>query len=290
MTRPSDATRSGGSSNPSGSATSAPSSRQPLPGPPLGGPAGGPFRPPGPRFAPPPPPRRRLTGAQGSRLGLYALVIIVLGAAAGLAVTLLLPTQYAARTQVEYNVSVENASDFLRTDRNLTTQTVLLTSRAVLGPVADANNVSADDLAKRVSATLLNANAVNSEIIQVDVLSTDRATGVKLAGAIATQYLTVVKANSAANYIQTQLDDARRQLASATAANLPTLQSRVATLQGQLDTENITGNRASIVVPAYSVAAPAYPNPVLAAATGALCGIVVAGLVVIALSRRWTRS
>jgi hypothetical protein len=218
------------------------------------------------------------------------LVIIVLGAAAGLAVTLLLPTQYAARTLIEYNVSVENASDFLRTDRNLTSQTVLLTSRAVLGPVADANDVSADDLAKRVTATLLNANSVNSEIIQVDVLSTDRASGVKLAGAIATQYLTVVKANSPANYIQTQLDDARRQLASATAANLPTLQSRVATLQGQLDTENITGNRAATVVPAYSVAAPAYPNPVLAAATGALCGIVVAGLVVIALSRRWTRS
>jgi len=290
MTRPPDATRSGGGSNSSGSATSAPSSRQPLPGPPLGGPGGGPFRPPGPRFVPPPPPRRRLTGAQGSRLGLYALVIIVLGAAAGLAVTLLLPTQYAARTLIEYNVSVENASDFLRTDRNLTSQTVLLTSRAVLGPVADANDVSADDLAKRVSATLLNANSVNSEIIQVDVVNTDRATGVKLAGAIATQYLTVAKANSPANYIQTQLDDARRQLASATAANLPTLQSRVATLQGQLDTENITGNRASIVVPAYSVAAPAYPNPVLAAATGALCGIVVAGLVVIGLSRRWTRS
>ncbi|MDT7590426.1 MAG: hypothetical protein QOE32_7976 [Pseudonocardiales bacterium] len=288
MTRPPDATRSGGGSN--SPSTSAPSSRQPLPGPPSGGPAGGPFRPPGPRFAPPPPPRRRLTSAQGSRLGLYALVIIVLGAAAGLAVTLLLPTQYAARTAIEYNVSVENASDFLRTDRNLTTQTVLLTSRAVLGPVADANNISADDLAGRVTATLLNANSVNSEVIQVDVVYPDRASGVKLATAIADQYLTVVKANSPANYIQTQLDDARRQLSSATAANQATLQARVATLQGQLDTENITGNRASVVVPAYSVATPAYPRPSLAAAAGALCGIVVAGLVVIALSRRWTRS
>jgi len=249
-----------------------------------------PFRQSGPRFAPPPPPRRRLTAAQGSRLGLFALVIIVLGAAGGLAVTLLLTPQYAARTDIEYNVSVENASDFLRTDRNLTTQTVLLTGRAVLGPVADANGISADDLAKRVTATLLNANAVNSEVIQVDVVYPDRATGVKLADAIAKQYLTVVKANSPAIYIQSQLDDARRQLTSAAAANQPALQARVATLQGQLDTENITGNRASIVVPAYSVSAPAYPNPVLAAATGALCGIVVAGLVVIALSRRWTRS
>jgi capsular polysaccharide biosynthesis protein len=231
-----------------------------------------------------------LTPAQGARLGLLAMVIIMLGAAAGLAVTLLMPTKYAARTLIEYDVSVENASEFLRTDRNLTTQTVLLTSRAVLGPVADANGVSADDLAKNVKATLLNANQVNSEVIQVDVLDPDRATGVKLADAIAKQYLAVVKANSPANYIQSQLDDARRQLASAPLANQPALQQRVTTLQGQLDIENITGNRASIVVPAYSVAAPAYPNPILAAATGALCGVVVAGLVVIALSRRWTRS
>lgn len=287
MTRPPEAARSGGSN---GSPPSVPSARQPLPGPPLAGPAGAPPRPLGPRFVPPPPPRRRLTPAQGARLGLLAMVIIMLGAAAGLAVTLLMPTKYAARTLIEYDVSVENASEFLRTDRNLTTQTVLLTSRAVLGPVADANGVSADDLAKNVKATLLNANQVNSEVIQVDVLDPDRATGVKLADAIAKQYLAVVKANSPANYIQSQLDDARRQLASAPLANQPALQQRVTTLQGQLDIENITGNRASIVVPAYSVAAPAYPNPILAAATGALCGVVVAGLVVIALSRRWTRS
>ncbi|HEY2207636.1 MAG TPA: hypothetical protein VGH99_24550 [Pseudonocardia sp.] len=237
-----------------------------------------------------PPPRRRLTPAQGSRLGLIAGVIVVLGAAAGLAVTLLLTTQYAARTNIEYNVSVENASDFLRTDRNLDTQTVLLASRAVIGPVADQNGVSADDLSGRVTATLLNANSVNSEIIQVDVLDSNRESGVRLADAIAKQYLTVVKKNSPASYIQGQLDDAKRQVTSTPASGQVALQTRIATLQGQLDTEAISGNRAAIVVPAYSVATPAYPRPVLAAATGALCGIVVAGLVAIGLSRRWTRS
>jgi uncharacterized protein involved in exopolysaccharide biosynthesis len=252
-----------------------------LPGPPMGG---------APRFAPQPPPRRKLSGGQRSQLVFLTVALLVVGAVLGYAASLLLPTQYAARTTIQYNIAGENTGDFLKTDRNLTTQTVLLTSRAVLGPVADANNISADDLAGRVTATLLNANSVNSEVIQVDVVYPDRASGVKLATAIANQYLTVVKANSPANYIQTQLDDARRQLSSATAANQATLQARVATLQGQLDTENITGNRASVVVPAYSVATPAYPRPSLAAAAGALCGIVVAGLVVIALSRRWTRS
>jgi uncharacterized protein involved in exopolysaccharide biosynthesis len=237
-----------------------------------------------------PPPRRRLTPAQSSRLGLIAGVIVVLGAAAGLAISLLLPTQYAARTEIEYNVSVENASNFLRTDRNLDTQVVLLTSRAVLGPVADANGISPADLADRVTATPLDVNSVNSEIIQVDVLDPDREAGIKLADGIAKQYLAVEQANSPQAYVQSELNQAQRQLATASGAQLATLTARIATLQGQLDTLNIAGNRAHIVVPAYSVAAPAYPRPLLAAATGALCGLVVAGLVAIGLSRRWTRS
>jgi capsular polysaccharide biosynthesis protein len=219
------------------------------------------------------------------------MVIVVLGAAAGLAVTLVLPTKYTARTDIEYNVSVENASDFLRTDRNLTTQAVLLTNPAVLAPVAQANGLDEGDLEDDVTATPVTANSVNSEIIQVDVLNPDRATGIKLAAAIAEQYLTVVKASSPATYIQGQLDQARTQLQSgATVATQAALQARVAQLQGQLDTENISGNRAAVVVPAYSVAGRAEPNPKLAAAGGILLGVVLAGLVVIGLSRRWTRS
>ncbi|WP_156993703.1 hypothetical protein [Pseudonocardia acaciae] len=285
MTRPSDATRGSGSNS---TPTAVPGNRQPLPGPP-GGPQGG-FRP-GPRFAPAPPPRRRLTPAQGSRLGLISGLIVVLGAAAGLAVTLLVPTLYAARTDIEYTVSRENASEFLRTDRNLTTQTVLITSRTVLGPVADANGVSPDELTGRVSAKILmGKDQVTSEVIEVTVLDPDRQAGVKLADDVAKQYLKVFSQNGPKAYLQAQLDEARRQLASAPAATAPQVQTRINTLQGQLDTVNIAGNRAAILVPAYSVSAPAYPNPMLFAATGALCGLVVAALVAIALSRRWTRS
>lgn len=285
MTRPSDATRGSGSNS---TPTAVPGNRQPLPGPP-GGPQGG-FRP-GPRYAPAPPPRRRLSPAQGSRLGLISGLIVVLGAAAGLAVTLLVPTLYAARTDIEYTVSRENASEFLRTDRNLTTQTVLITSRTVLGPVADANGVSPDELTGRVSAKILmGKDQVTSEVIEVTVLDPDRQAGVKLADDVAKQYLKVFAQNGPRAYLQAQLDEARRQLASAPAATAPQVQTRINTLQGQLDTVNIAGNRAAILVPAYSVSAPAYPNPMLFAATGALCGLVVAALVAIALSRRWTRS
>ncbi len=282
----------GGSNGPTGSGPT-PATRQPLPGPPPGFRSAGGYRPAAPRFAQPPP-RRRLSPAQGSRLGLISAVIVLLGAAVGLAVTLVLPTQYAARTVIEYTVAQENASSFLRTDRNLTTQLVLLTSRSVLGPVADANGITPDRLTDKVTVT----NLANSELIQVDVLDPSREVGVRLADAIGQRYLEVVNTSGLRGFVQERLDEAERDLAtapagapgSAAAATRAEIQSRVNTLQSQLDTIALTGNRAAIAVPAYSVSTPAAPKPAVAAATGALLGVVVAGLVAIALSRRWTRS
>jgi capsular polysaccharide biosynthesis protein len=289
MTRPSDATRSSGTSRNNGSSSSVPDGRASAP--PQGVRPGLP-RPPGPRFAPPPPPGRRLTSAQGVRLGLIWLVIVVLGAAAGIAATLPMTKLYSAQLSVEYNVSQQDASDNLRTDRALTTQAVLLTSRSVLGPVADSNGVDAEQLAKNTTATVLAPNgpgSPSSEIVQVSVLDPDPATAVKLANAIGQQYLKVVAQSSPAVYISDQINDAKNQLNNATPAQAAALQSRITTLQGQLDLVNISGNRAKIAVPAYALSSPVSPNQLLAAATGAFCGIVVACLVAIGMSRRWTR-
>jgi uncharacterized protein involved in exopolysaccharide biosynthesis len=280
MTRPSDAAR--GSAN-NGSPGSAPDGRRP-PVAPRGGPPPGAPRPPGPGFPLPPPPVRRLTSAQGVRLGLVWLVIVVLGAAAGMAFTLPMTKLYAARVVVQYDVSTQDASDFLRTDRALTTQSVLLTSRSVIGPVAQANGISPDDLEHSTTATVL----TNTDLVQLNVLNADRSTGVKLAGDIAQQYLKVTAQSSPAVYLQQQIDAARSQLAAG-GANAGDLQTRITTLQGQLDIQNTEGDRAAIATPAYSVDGVASPNQLLAAASGGLCGIVLACLVVIALSRRWTR-
>jgi uncharacterized protein involved in exopolysaccharide biosynthesis len=226
-----------------------------------------------------------MTSAQGVRLGLIWLVIAMLGAAAGLALTKSQTTLYAARVEIQYNVSVQDASDHLKTDRDLTTQTVLLTSRSVLGPAAQASGVSADDLEADTTATIV----LDSAIIQVDVLNADRDAGVKQAAAIGDQYLKVVEADSPTVYIQGQIDQAKQQLTTASPPDAALLQSRITTLQGQLDIEHIAGTQASIVVPAFSVTDPAYPNPLLAAGTGTLCGIVIACLVAIGVARRWTR-
>jgi uncharacterized protein involved in exopolysaccharide biosynthesis len=218
-------------------------------------------------------------------LGLIWLVIVMLGAAAGLALTKSQTKLYAARTNIQYIVSNEDASDQLKVDRDLSTQAVLITGRSVLGPVAQSNSVDPDELAEHTTATIL----PESSIIQVDVLNADPQAGVQLANGIAEEYLKLVAAGSPTVYIQQQLDSAKRDLTSATAAQAATLQSRITTLQGQLDVENISGTRASIVVPAYAVTGVAYPNSLLAAGTGTLCGVVIACLVAIALSRRWTK-
>ncbi|HEX4250970.1 MAG TPA: hypothetical protein VH008_24100, partial [Pseudonocardia sp.] len=109
---------SGGGSRPPispGLPTGPPRSRQPLPGPPPGARMPGPPMAAGPRFAPQPPPRRHLTGGQRSRLAMLTLLLTVVGAVLGYGASLALPSQYAARTTIQYNIAGENTGDFLKT-------------------------------------------------------------------------------------------------------------------------------------------------------------------------------
>jgi capsular polysaccharide biosynthesis protein len=264
-----------------------PRSRPPLPGPPPGVRLPGPPMGAAPRFTPQPPPRRGLTGGQRSQLVFLTVALLVVGAVLGFAASLVLPTQYAARTTIQYNIAGENTGDFLKTDRNLTTQTVLLTSRNVLGPVADANGISVDTLTKQVSASILNS----SDIIQLQVKNSSPDTAVTLANAIAKQYIAVANSSGPQGYLQSQLDGVKKQQASpGTAAETTALATRAATLQAQLDQLNLTQNQSSVLVAAYAVTDPVSPNKSLAAITGGICGLIIALMTVVTLSRRWTRN
>jgi len=236
-----------------------------------------------PRFAPPP--RRHLTGGQRGRLFGLSVLLVALGLVLGYLVAAMLPTQYAARTTVEYHIAGENTGDFLKTDRNLTTQVVLLTSRSVLGPVAAANGIPVEDLARKTTASILDA----SDVIQLEVRDPDRDTGVKLANAIAQGYLTVANNSGPEGYLRDQLGKVKQQQAT-TAGDAASLAARAAALQSQLDAMNLTQNQSAVLTPAYSVPAPAFPNRGLAALTGAVCGLVIALLAVVTLARRWSRS
>jgi hypothetical protein len=217
-------------------------------------------------------------------LTLLGMLIVATAAVIGLALASLSPTMYVARADIEYHLRVENATYFMRTDANLADQTLLLTDRSVLGPVATAQGVPVDELSSNVTATIVD----NSEIIQLDVRDPNRDNGVALANAIIKQYLTVLNSTSPTAAIQRQLDDARRALSTAIPAAAPALQARVTMLQGQIDMANIMGNTAQVAVPAYSVTTPASPNRPLGVGVGALCGGVLAALTTIILYRRWT--
>ena len=279
----------GGGSRPGGGLpTGPPRGRQPLPGPPPV------MRPPGPppmsgapRFAPALPARRKLSGGQRSKLVLLTLVLMAVGAVLGYGASLVLPAQYAARTTIQYNIAGENTGDFLKTDRNLTTQVVLLTSRNVLQPVADANGLQVDDLTKKVSATILNS----SDIIQLQVKDSEPNTAMTLADAIAKQYLTVANSSGPRGYLQSQLDSVKKQAtAGNNAADTAALATRAATLQSQLDQMNLTQNLSSVLVPAYPVMEPVSPNRTLAGLTGGVCGLIIAVMTAVTLTRRWTRN
>lgn len=272
-----------------GSPTGAPPrGRQPLPGPPPGARLPGPPMMGGPRYAPPPPPRRQLTGSQRGQLAALVVALIAVGGLIGYVVALVLPAQYGAQTTIQYNIAGENTGDFLKTDRNLTTQVVLITSRNVLQPVADASGIPVDDLQQKVSATVLNS----SNIILIQVEDPNREAGVNLANAIAQQYLTVANTSGPEGYLQNQLNEVKRQQAAprpgTTASETAALAARAATLQAQLDNMNLTANQSTVLAPAYSVTDPVSPNKGLAWITGALCGLIIALLAAINLTRRWT--
>lgn len=228
--------------------------------------------------------QQRLTAAQRVRLTVVGVLIVVAGVLVALVMTLFSTTLYTARTEIYFHLRVENATYFMRTDANLADQTELLTDHSVLGPVAAANGMTVDDLAKEVSATIVD----NSELIRLDVLNPDRNTGVVLARAIAKQYLTVLGSLSPTVGIQKQIDAARASLSTATPAAAAATRARIGLLQGQIDIANTARNTAQIAEPAYSVSSPASPNRSLAVRVGAVVGAILAALVCTILFRRWT--
>jgi uncharacterized protein involved in exopolysaccharide biosynthesis len=211
-------------------------------------------------------------------------VFLLLGVLVGFLTTLAMETQYAAVTDFEYPISQEQPTGFLREDRNLTTQVVLLGNRAVLLPVAAKNGLSVEDLAEKSSAEVVDG----SEIVRLEVRDPDRAVAVKLASEISAQYIDVTSAfaQESRQYVLAQLDKVQRDLAAAeTAAERESLIERRAALRDRLDSLRLASAPARILTPAYSPDEPVSPNRLLAAAAGGLAALLV-GLVAVALLMR----
>ncbi|MBV9161764.1 MAG: hypothetical protein JO281_09480 [Pseudonocardiales bacterium] len=259
------------------------------------------------------PPEDRDGGWLTTRLVLLVLTIIMLGTAAGLAGALVLPKTYGARAEVLYTISQDQqGGDPLRQDRQLSNQLVFLKSRTVLGPVAQKQGRQFKDLDKDISVAVLD----NSEVIQVEADGPTKLAAMQTLQAVMDGYLTLIRQPSGATLnLDTQLADAHanttqiqtrvQQLTTAVLAGTATQTSlndaraqlteslnREKAIQAKIDDRTLNGQagpNAQLLTPPYSLPDPVFPQPLIAAGTGLLVGVLVAGAVVAVGARRRAR-
>jgi hypothetical protein len=252
-----------------------------------------------------PRPRRQLPPLRWGALALLAIVLVGVGAAAGSAVADRMPKMYAAHADVLYPLVQEQPTGFLRQDRNLSTQEVLLASRTVLDPVSLEFGIPVEDLADELETEVVE----ESEIIRVQFVHTSRAQARKVLVAILARYQEVSnnpQRSELRAYLDAQLEDVRGRLArardeaagqnlgltQAAQAQIDALVQREATLQSQIDEDQLAaigGPAPLITVPPYVEHDAVSPQPLLTIGGGALAGLVVALIVVAVLARRMTR-
>lgn len=226
-------------------------------------------------------------------LALLAVLLVVAGAGAGFGIGTLLPERYAARADVLYLLTREQPTGFLREDRNLSTQLVLLTSRTVLGPVSAGSGVPVEDLAESLQASVLE----ESEVISIEFRDADPDRATRVLDAIVTQYLAVSNNDERSDvrgYLETELATVLDRIEaartdSALGAELSPLVDREQQLRSRLDELNISdlaGPGARVLVPPYADVDPVSPRPLVTAATGALTALLVAALGLLLVVRR----
>jgi capsular polysaccharide biosynthesis protein len=224
---------------------------------------------------------------------------VLLGALAGFGSAFLWPAQYGGRASVLYIISQEQPTGFLREDRNLTTQALLVRSTAVLGPVGQQYGLSSEALADKVTVTVPDG----SELIVVDVRDASPELAVRVADAVVRQYLqissTAQPSADQMTYVRTELTKAQERVqqlrtegTAPALAELPAAADRAGDLSAQLDVlmlAQVSRPQAQYVEPAHPIGQVS-PRPGFGAATGAVVGLLVAIVVVALVARRWHRS
>lgn len=243
----------------------------------------------------------QLSDLSRGKLIAAATIVVVLGAFLGYLGASLWPKQYASRADVLFAITKEQPTEFLREDRTLTTQVVLMKSRTVLGPVAAANGLPIDELTENVTARIV----PGSEVLEVEVRDRSPERGLALTQQILASYTTVADvqpANPARDYLEAELAAVRNRLTTARSAaatsaagrEVPSLAERERSLTTQLDSiavDRLTTPRPQTVVPPYTVGTPVGPSAFVGAAAGALVSLMLAaGAVLVVQARRRTRA
>jgi hypothetical protein len=247
------------------------------------------------------------------RLGSVGLAITVLGLIIGYVVGNSGPDVYAARSEVLYEISQERPTGFLREDRSLTTQLALMRSRSVLNSVATSTGMRVEDIESALTVELVGGS---SEIIRVEAQDPSSAKALAIVSAVIDRYLTVTQeqgTNEALTYLQEARDRVTADIASkrseinqfaapstgtgtatdprqaAAQAELASLLSRSDSLSTDIDKLTVgqrTQQRIEVLVPAFALADPVGPRPLLATAGAGLTAALIAAFVVAFLGRR----
>jgi uncharacterized protein involved in exopolysaccharide biosynthesis len=249
------------------------------------------------------------------RLGGLGLAITFLGLIIGYVVGKSGPTVYAARSEVLYEISQERPTGFLREDRSLTTQLALMRSRSVLNSVATTTDMRVEDIESALTVQLVGGS---SEIIRVEAQDPSSAKALAIVTAVIDRYLIVTKeqgTKDALTYLKEARDRVTADIAgkrseinqfaapstgpstgtatdprqAAAQAELASLLSRSDSLSTDIDKLTVgqrTQQRIEVLVPAYALADPVGPRPLLATAGAGLTAALIAAFVVAFLGRR----
>lgn len=189
----------------------------------------------------------------------------------------------------------------------MTTQLVLMQGRPVLGPIAERQQRSVEDLREHVTVTVLQS----SEIIELAVTDRSPERALQTVQAIVDNYLgfgqagqptlrqrlttELVAVNTAVADAQLRLSTQEDLVTAGTDTTdtvvplqsaLQAQQARQRQLQAQLDTVNLAPV-AQLLTPPYA-ADVVTPKPMFAAAAGALAGVLLAAVVVAVVARHRT--
>jgi uncharacterized protein involved in exopolysaccharide biosynthesis len=222
-------------------------------------------------------------------LALLVAAMTALGGAVGYAASLLVQPEHAARAQLIVPLTEESPTGFLREDRNLTTQVVLLRSRSVVGPVAAEAGLTPEELSEKIRAHVVEG----SEILSLEVRDPDGRVALALARALTRRYLETANASAASSreYLEGQLARVQQRLdrAAPGSAAEAGLAARRTSLLDRLDGLALAGPPARVLTAPYTVPEPVSPRPWLAAGAGALSALLITAAVAGLLGRRWAR-
>jgi uncharacterized protein involved in exopolysaccharide biosynthesis len=261
------------------------------------------------------PRKRQRHGARWLWIGLIGVSIALLGAAAGYVVSSRAPTRYAARTEILFQLTGDEPTEFLRGGRYLATQLVVARSRAVLAPIADQFGIPIVDLEDKLSASLVGS----SEVLRIQVEDGVPERAADVAAAIAQRYMSLATASADAEArqfleqqvagIDTQLADKREELRELRSSDtstatvnpagdidvvereIDTLLNRREEISAHLDDltlRELTRPRLEVLTPAYILEDPVSRTPWHGTIVGLALGLLVAAGVVALIVRRRT--